>query len=162
MPRSKTNAVPHWVRNLRALMEKHGYNPRSLSLKAGLNSTAVRDMLEGRTRFPRYDTAKALAEALETTPALLMGDDVVASEISAKGADFGHNLDLLTEIIARLQEVTEELGQKLEPRDFAAMAATIYNRIHVGEDVKKKVGAIGPQIHDLLDYERLRQKRARR
>jgi len=162
MTKTKPTTTPGWVRNLRKLMEDQGYNPRSLSLKAGLNATAVRDMLEGRSRFPRYDTAKSLAAALDTTPTLLMSDDDTANEINTKGGLFSQDLELLTEIIARLQEVTDELNHKLPPRDFAAMTATIYKRIQEGEERKKKISAIRPQIHDLLDYEMLRQKRSRR
>jgi transcriptional regulator with XRE-family HTH domain len=159
MTKTKAGALPHWVRNLRTLMEDQGFNPRSLSLKAGLNATAVRDMLEGRSRFPRYDTAQALANALSTTPALLMSDSESSGADALKGAAFGQDLELLTEIIARLQEVTDEMSRKLSPRDFAAMAATIYHRIQDSDDRKKKVSMIRPQIHDLLDYEMLRQKR---
>jgi transcriptional regulator with XRE-family HTH domain len=162
MTKTKASAAPHWLRNLHLLMEQRGLNPRSLSLKAGLNATAVRDMLDGRSRFPRYDTIQALSEALGTTPALLMGDSEAVREVSAKGQGFAQDLDLLTEIIARLQEVTEELDRKLEPRDFAAMATSIYRRLHDGHERKKSIGSIRPQIHDLLDYEMLRQKRARR
>jgi transcriptional regulator with XRE-family HTH domain len=162
MTKSKTNSAPNWLRNLRLLMEKHGYNPRSLSLRAGLNATAVRDMMDGRSRFPRYDTIQALAEALETTPALLMGDTDAAQEVSVKGVSFGQDLELLTEIIARLQEVVEELDHKLSPRDFAAMSATIYHRIQQNPNHKKVNDLIRPQIHDLIDYETLRQKRAKR
>ncbi len=160
MPRPKSTTLPGWLRNLRRLMEEQDYNPRSLSLKAGLNATAVRDMLEGRARFPRYDTLKALSEALGTTPAQLMSE--ATADSANKDGDFSQNLELLTEIIARLQEVAEDLDQPLPPRDFAAMAATIYRRIQAGEERKKKVTAIRPQIHDLLDYEMLRRKRARR
>jgi transcriptional regulator with XRE-family HTH domain len=161
MKKSKTSSSPNWARNLRSLMEEHGYNPRSLSLKAGLNATAVRDMLEGRSRFPRYDTARALAHALRTTPALLMGDEKLASSAALKGAAFGQDLDLLTEIVTRLREVTDKLDRKLAPRDFAAMITTIYRRFKDSGDHKKKVSAIRPQIRDLLDYQLLRRKRGR-
>jgi len=143
-------------------MEARGYNPRSLSLKAQLSATAVRDMLEGRSRFPRYDTAQALAAALDTTPAMLMSDVAVASDVSVKSVAFGDDLELLTEIISRLQEATDELNKQLSPRDFAAMTATIYHRVHASEERKKRLSAIRPQIHDLLDYESLRQKRKAR
>src|ERR1700691_2909369 len=106
MAKSKTNTLPVWVRNLRAMMEQKNYNPRSLSLKAGLNATAVRDMLEGRSRFPRYDTALALAKALDTTPAILMNDAKTA-EPAAKAGALDQDLDLLTEIIARLKEAAD-------------------------------------------------------
>ena len=162
MTKTKTQTSPHWLRNLRMLMEKHGYNPRSLSLKAGLNATAVRDMLDGRSRFPRYDTIQAMADVLETTPALLMGDGDAAQEVANKGQNFGQDLDLLTEIITRLQEVTEELNHKLTPRDFAAMAATIYKRMKDTPMPKRAGDSIRPQIVDLLDYDTLRHKRAKK
>ncbi|MDX2028960.1 MAG: helix-turn-helix transcriptional regulator [Alphaproteobacteria bacterium] len=162
MQKAKANRTPNWVRNLRALMDEKGYNPRSLSLKAGLSPTAVRDMLEGRSRFPRYDTAKALADALDTTPAFLMGDEKMAHEMNAAGQGLVEDMELLTEIIARLREVTEELNRKLSPRDFAAMTTTIYKRIQASDERKGKIGSIRPQIHDLLDYEMLRQRSAKR
>lgn len=162
MTKTKPSSSPNWLRNLRLLMEKHGYNPRSLSLKAGLNATAVRDMLDGRSRFPRYDTIQAMAEVLETTPALLMGDSEVAQEVSAKGQNFSQDLELLTEIITRLQEVTDEMNQKLNPRDFAAMAATIYKRMQDTPASKRQGDHIRPQIVDLLDYDNLRHKKAKR
>ncbi len=161
MTKTKSPALPTWVSNLRRLMDELGFNPRSLSLKAGLNATAVRDMLEGRSRFPRYDTAAALAQALNTTPAQLMSEPS-AITADAKNSISGHNLELLTEIIARLQEVTGELNRKLSPRDFAAMTATLYHRIQESEGRKTKISALRPQIHDLLDYELLRHKRSRR
>ena len=162
MSKTKNTTPPAWVQNLRSLMESRGLNPRSLSLKAGLNPTAVRDMIEGRSRFPRYDTAQSLAEALDTTPAQLMSGGNIGNEPAATNKGLGEDLELLTEIIARLQEVTEELDRKVAPRDFAAMTATIYRRMQETEQGKPKVSSIKPQIIDLLDFETLRQKKARR
>src|SRR5690349_14733394 len=101
MSKTKSAKLPGWARKLRSMMEKKGYNPRSLSLKAGLNATAVRDMLEGRSRYPRYDTIKALADTLDTTPALLMGDKEYVTPAGTN--DFTEDLELLTEVIAELQ-----------------------------------------------------------
>ncbi len=139
-------------------MEQQGFNPRSLSLRAGLNSTAVRDMLEGRTKFPRYDTTRALASALGTTPAVLMGDADSANEIRGNDNEFGDDLELLTEIITRLQEVIAEHNRRLPPRDFAAMTATLYRRMQEDGPRSKSRASIGPKILDLLDYETLRRK----
>lgn len=161
MSKTKSNALPTWVNNLRRLMDEQGLNPRSLSLKAGLNATAVRDMLEGRSRFPRYDTTQALAEALGTTPAFLMGE-VPSNRGGATEFVDADDLNLLTEIITRLQEVATELDRTLSPRDFAAMATTIYKRMHDNGEHKNTMKMLRPQIHDLLDYELLRQKRSRR
>lgn len=46
------------------LMREAGYNPRSLSLAAGLGPTAVRDILEHRIQSPRYATVEALGKVL--------------------------------------------------------------------------------------------------
>lgn len=158
MAKTKPASNPRWVSNLRNMMEDQGFNPRSLSLKAGLNPTAVRDIFEGRSRFPRYDTAMALAEALHTTPARLMCDPETP-EGEEKNRVFEQDIELLTEIITRLQEVSADTERTLTPRDFAAMTLTIYRRIKESDDRKKKISAIRPQIHDLLDYEMLRRNR---
>ena len=161
MTEKKETISQQWVANLRRLMDEQGFNPRSLSLRAGLNATAVRDMIEGRSRFPRYDTVQALADTLNTTPAVLMSSDKTGAEIQAGGEVFGKDIELLTEIIARLQETAAEMGRDLTPREFAAMSTTIYRRLlESGADVHgKNRAALKPQIHDLLEYEGLRQKR---
>jgi transcriptional regulator with XRE-family HTH domain len=160
---SPAKSGPEWVRNLRRLMDEQGMNPRSLSLRAGLNATAVRDMIEGRSRSPRYDTVQAMADALQTTPAILMSSEKTAAEIAAKGDAFGRDIELLTEVIARLQETAEEMGRDLSPRDLAAMSATLYRRLlESGDGTPKKMRAVlKPQIHDLLEYEALRHKRGK-
>lgn len=165
MTTEKETASPEWVRNLCFLMDEQGLNPRRLSLLAGLNATAVRDMIEGRSRFPRYDTVQALANVLKTTPAQLMSNKKTIDEIKAKGTAFGQNVELLTEVIARLQETAAEVGKELPPREFAAMAAAIYRRVLENPDsmsFKTRVNDIKPQIYDLMEYERLRQKRGKK
>ena len=49
---------------LRRRMVAHGYNQKSLARTAGLNETAVRDILKGRSRNPRIDTLEALSRVL--------------------------------------------------------------------------------------------------
>jgi transcriptional regulator with XRE-family HTH domain len=156
---TKTDKNLGWIHNLRLLMESAGFNPRSLSLKAGLNATAVRDMLEGRTKFPRYDTVMALAAALETTPAGLMGGPLNINQDNKLVAEDDPEIDLLTEIIARLQEAAEEHRKKLSPQDFAAMVATIYRQVRQDPHKARYAKTIKPKIVDLLEYENLRQRR---
>ncbi|MGE3623255.1 MAG: helix-turn-helix domain-containing protein [Bdellovibrionales bacterium] len=155
MTKNKSSAGS-WIDNLRKLMEDRGYNPRSLSLRAGLNATAVRDMLEGRSKFPRYDTARSLAIALDTTPVALMGDED-GPGMPPKNVRLGDDLELLVEILTRLQEVAEEEKKELAPRELAAMAATIYRRVRDNEEPKKGLRA---HVHELINYENLRRKRA--
>lgn len=148
---------PRWVVNLRALMTARQLNPRSLSLKAGLNATAVRDMLEGRTRFPRYDTVMALAGALDVTPAELMSGISKDGEKRFANKGLDEDLELLTEIIYRLQEVIEEYKHPIGPRDFAAMVTSLYRRMQIPGAAKTVRAALQPKIIDLLEYETLRR-----
>jgi len=140
-------------------MEAKGFNPRSLSLKAGLNATAVRDMLEGRTRFPRYDTVLALSQVLEIPPSQLMGGPTGLVEAPKKPAKVEEDdLELLTEIITRLQEVAQEYRHELKARDFAAMVTTIFRRMHDPKTGKSAKNDLGPKIYDLMEYESLRRR----
>ncbi len=52
---------------LRRRMEAGGFNQKSLARAAGLNETAVRDILIGKSRHPRHDTVQKLAAALDCT-----------------------------------------------------------------------------------------------
>lgn len=140
--------------NLRVLMALKGFNPRSLSLTAGLNATAVRDILEGRARSPRYNTIQALANALQVTPAQLMASTAPDAPDEDEQDLRQDDLNLLTEIIARLQETTEDRKHPLAPRDFAAMAMTIYRQVQTqtpGLD-------LASHIDQLVNYETLRRR----
>ncbi len=46
-------------------MEAGGFNQKSLARAAGLNQTAVRDILIGKSQHPRHDTLEKLAASLE-------------------------------------------------------------------------------------------------
>ena len=52
---------------IRRRMEAGGFNQKSLARAAGLNETAVRDILIGKSRHPRHDTVQKIATALECT-----------------------------------------------------------------------------------------------
>ncbi|MGH6720204.1 MAG: XRE family transcriptional regulator [Alphaproteobacteria bacterium] len=56
-----------------ARMATAGLGQKALALKAGLNETAVRDILVGKSRHPRHDTVEKLAQALGCTVAELLG-----------------------------------------------------------------------------------------
>jgi len=51
-----------------------GMNAKSLSKKAGLNDTAARDIIEGRSKNPRHDTLAKIAKVLGCTLADLTGE----------------------------------------------------------------------------------------
>jgi len=71
---------------LERAMRDAGYNPRSLSLAAGLGMTAVRDILDGRVASPRGHTIEALAPLLGVTVGWLMSGEVAAEVQSAAPA----------------------------------------------------------------------------
>ena len=52
------------ARRLQVEIDTRGINAKELSTLAGLNETAVRDILKGRSRNPRSDTVEKLAAAL--------------------------------------------------------------------------------------------------
>lgn len=54
-------------------MARTGLTQKALALKAGLNETAVRDILIGKSRHPRHDTVEKLARALGCALADLVG-----------------------------------------------------------------------------------------
>jgi len=160
----KSENEPKWIENLRVLIAHKGSNPRALSLAAGLNATAVRDMLEGRAKFPRYDTVESLSKALGVTPAQLMGGDpqTLVSQIGndqpATDPLADDDLNLLTEIISKLQEAAQAYRQSLKPDDFAAMVTSIYRQIGTQMDTKARKAEIAPRIENLIAYESLRHR----
>ncbi len=52
------------TREIRRRMDAGGFNQKSLARTAGLNETAVRDILVGKSKHPRHDTVQKLAGAL--------------------------------------------------------------------------------------------------
>ena len=61
------------VENLRRKMFDGGFTQKALAQAAGLNDTAVRDILVGRSRSPRYGTLQRLSQTLGCTIADLIG-----------------------------------------------------------------------------------------
>lgn len=68
---------------LRDLLDARGLRPRTLSIKAGLNPTAVRDILEGRSQKPLYSTLSKLAVALSCDIRDLVPDERELSDARA-------------------------------------------------------------------------------
>lgn len=53
------------ISNIEKRMREKGLTQKGLALKAGLNETAVRDILQGRSKDPQLSTLRALAEVLQ-------------------------------------------------------------------------------------------------
>ncbi len=165
--RKAAQKLPSWLQNLLDLMAQQDISPRQLSLQAGLNPTAVRDMLSGRARNPRYDTLQAIAKVLDTTPAYLMGDAVTRRELHNGSIAEPDQLELLTEIIARLQETAESMRRKLTAKELASMTTTLYRQIIVSDDAQPSSQNLDNQARALVSYAMLHlatpsQKQAKR
>lgn len=158
---TKLKKEPRWIDNLHLLMDAKKLNARRLSLLAGLGATAVRDMLEGRAKSPRYDTVESLAKILQVTPAQLMGGKNITEETIDDSLQYG-DLDLLTEIITRLQEAITARNQQLGPQDFAAMVTSLYRQMRPSELTEKKTRTpdLSHNIDQLVTYEDLRRHQA--
>ena len=150
--RKTTPKLPTWLRNLQQLLAEREMNPRQLSLLAGLNPTAVRDMLSGRARYPRYDTLQAIARVLGTTPAFIMGDATTQQDLRQSPDSSLQHLELLTEIIARLQETADGMARKLTAQELASMAATLYRQMLADHPASTSPATLTTQARTLVSY----------
>ncbi|MBN35265.1 MAG: hypothetical protein CMM46_10925 [Rhodospirillaceae bacterium] len=64
----------HLVSELRRRLALTRLSQKRLATMAGLNETAVRDIIAGRSRHPRHDTLQKLANALDCTVADLIDE----------------------------------------------------------------------------------------
>ena len=62
------------ARQIERRMKVLGLNQRSLAIRAKLNDTGIRDILEGKSKNPRADTLGKIARALGCTAGDLTGD----------------------------------------------------------------------------------------
>lgn len=76
MPWDNTHMDPDRLREALAReMKSRGFNMKSLSAKAGLGDTAVRDIIVGRNRSPRIETIGKIAAAMGAPLSALTGED---------------------------------------------------------------------------------------
>lgn len=74
--------MTYLIDNLRKRMKAQKLDMKTLSLKAGLSETAVRDIFRGRSKSPRTQTVEALAKALGCIAIDLLGSpDLPASPL---------------------------------------------------------------------------------
>jgi phage repressor protein C with HTH and peptisase S24 domain len=106
------------VREIIRRMEALGLNPRSLSLKAGLNPTAIRDIVEGST--PRADTLQKIAKALGCTLADLIAERPARRAAAQAGSDVVAINELDVHIAAG-SGVADDAGQLMEAHEAAAV-----------------------------------------
>lgn len=57
----RTQIMSIVARNLSVLMEERGTNPFELAKRAGVNQTAIYDIMKGKSQNPRVDTLHKIA-----------------------------------------------------------------------------------------------------
>lgn len=88
-----------------------GLSMRALSMKAGLNETAVKAVMQGRSESPRGKTLQALARALGTTVRELIGETAEPESAVEGLRERQRQLEIESRVIAaRLEEVRDALA----------------------------------------------------
>ncbi|MTI10210.1 helix-turn-helix domain-containing protein, partial [Curvivirga aplysinae] len=106
---------------VRRRMDELKLNQNAAAIKAGLQRTAVRDILEGRSKNPRADTLKKLAVALECSVdwlstghgephTLKFTPTIPSSSEDANSSQFGERLSLIISQLGGLSKSSEILG----------------------------------------------------
>lgn len=72
-PRTEPDHKNQIARNLDVALRADGRGAKEVSIAAGLNETAARDILSGRVKHPRYATLESLAAELRIPVARLIG-----------------------------------------------------------------------------------------
>ena len=130
-------------------------NPRRLSLQAGLNPTAVRDIVEGRARSPRYSTVEALSGVLGVSPASLVGEGKEKDADHAGSNSLKAHVESLAKIHAYLKEMIIKTGPDLvssdAPARFYRKGSEKLNKIVLTEREKMILGwaAIGKTDYEI-------------
>jgi len=100
---------------IRQRMIELGLNQKQLAVESGLNETAVRDILKGRSRSPRLETIEALAKTLGFPN---------AAELISPAAGFDESI-MLDAIQAAL-EFVREAKPDWSDREIARAAVGLY------------------------------------
>lgn len=74
LPMERDDFVMMVVRNLSAAMARKGTNASEVARRAGLNPTAVYDIISGKSRSPKLDTVNRIADAIGVPFASLLSD----------------------------------------------------------------------------------------
>lgn len=78
---------------LQEQLELTGKKATPLSLQLGFSNSFIRDVLRGKTKVPSAENLRKIAEALETTPEYLMGQDQAEAHVAyAANAIIGEKL----------------------------------------------------------------------
>lgn len=149
--------------NIRALvavlstsMKEAGLNQKSLAVKAGLNDTAVRDILKGRSKNPKLDTLHRLARALdfsfeEFARAIDLDDVGRRAEAAAAPASKREPVVVLEDLLDRKGLTIKDLSgmTKLTQRRLQAIADGAEVR---QDELNRIAAALDLGVFDIFDF----------
>ena len=119
------------TREIERRMKLLNLKPIALSTKAGLNRNAVQDILDGRSKNPRYDTLEKLAKALGCTVAELTGTKPSTKKTTAvitnPANGFEHDGTTFVPIGVYDVEVSAGHGALVEAREVSPLAYSFFD-----------------------------------
>ena len=134
--------------NLQNFMEQHGFNMKSLSITAGLNETAVRDILRGKVNSPTYKTLNKLAIALNCNVDNLISDKTSHSNLTYKLSSI--DVRLFAKSIAKIDELIKTKQISLSNLDRAKVYLAWYDLSVINRLNKNKIDSEESQFAAIL------------
>lgn len=139
--------------NLTRLMRERRITAKALSRKAGLNPTAVRDILTGRSKNPRSSTLFGLAAALRCDVSDLVGEERL--RLGPKPT-LGDHAPIDRAVLFRAADLLvkwlEEERLKLPHREFLRAAIAVHDHIKLREQT---VSTKDQDLSDIIPFLRL-------
>jgi transcriptional regulator with XRE-family HTH domain len=132
---------------LRSLRQAHGLSQEAVARRADMGLRGYSDLERGVATDPHYSTLAAIAQALGTTVAELVGEEPAAPKASAPsaGAKEAEKLQRITQSLAALGVDQEQLTARLREIKEASEASEVgaeevAKMVHeVAEDVAERV-----------------------
>lgn len=103
-----------FANNLKTLRLKAGYSQNKLSMLSQVPASKISEYETGKTKFPRVDTAKALATALKCSVDDLINDPEKSSKVNDQQGNYLKPLQRITKAIQHYPELHSQLANILE------------------------------------------------
>lgn len=132
-------------RQILARLREKGWSRRKLSLKAGLNESAVKTILSGKSQHPRHDTLEKLARELECTVEALLADAPAGQDSSAMAVDLREpstaspiDEGLLFDVIEYVLDVLARVGGVIVSARTAEVILLVYGEMFEVEEADRR------------------------
>lgn len=116
---------------LESKMAERGFNTNSLSIAAGIDTSAITHIIRGRSMNPRIDTAIKIARALKCSLDDLCG---YTPPETINPAD---NRDMWRDVVKRVDDLVKASKKNISPEVKADMYLACYEFNLIGLDIKE-------------------------